>query len=335
MRQLHFIVSALFVSLVCFAKPDVPFDPYDPKALMPTGPHKGEPMDLRQKRSIIILGDSEAEKYKTQKEDTVFANFYHEGRFWIASVPKDSVEKVYFLKEKFVAPVPAFHTSLRLKLKPGHDVKLFPQTGEEVKPQFVSDLIFSVEGVPVRGETFAVGKAFESQLALSLRFYSAKELFFESDYFLNDKIEQIPLIASDVENQRILVNALKESHETGQSKMYSFCYNNCTNRIYELLDRSLDARGLSRLGGFFERLPYFPRTYLRFRGRISLGTLFRNKTPTFNEEFKQFKSDPAFPARLEEAKKQHAEDVEYRKNFLKQTVQNQCQKVLGYKVNKE
>ena len=127
MRSIHVLWTfALTIALPTFAEPPPDSRNFE-TALMPKGVHQGERLDTTQRRSIRILDADEATPYTKAAGDTVFANFFHEGKFWLARLPADAVEEVYLHKDVFNAPIPVAHSQLRFRLKEQQAIELFPQ----------------------------------------------------------------------------------------------------------------------------------------------------------------------------------------------------------------
>src|SRR4051794_36187484 len=128
------IVSLIFIAglLSTSARPADGDDPWGIPHPMPAGPHKGKPILMHKKRPIKILSAEEAAPYHPAQGDLVFANFNSEKKFWIAKLPADAVETVYFQKEHYSKIMPIQHALLRFKLKPGKEITLYPQSGTEM-----------------------------------------------------------------------------------------------------------------------------------------------------------------------------------------------------------
>src|SRR6188474_1532562 len=88
MRRLGFVFLAVVaVSAVRASE----FSRFDGPFPMPDGPFKGQALETEEKRSIHILSADQAKDIPSAPGDTVVANFYSEGKFWIARIPAGAV----------------------------------------------------------------------------------------------------------------------------------------------------------------------------------------------------------------------------------------------------
>ncbi len=108
----------LFFSNMAFGAPDPKCvvdrnDPYDPAVVMTFGDYKGQCVDATTTRAPVVLSQDASE--------IKIANFYQDGRFWLATVPKNSVREVLYqgipFEEHFAGLIVIAHAQLRFKLE--------------------------------------------------------------------------------------------------------------------------------------------------------------------------------------------------------------------------
>lgn len=233
-----------FVSAGAYAQQDQrpecisrPYDPFDLGQTMPSGKYKGKCIDTSKKRPAIVLSDN--------SERTVIANFLHQGKWWIAAIPRVGVERVIFQIEKFPTGVPfivAAHTQIRFEMKPGAEIELLAQdlNQSETPRTKVSNLVFSMEYAAPQGVEYDIFHGEFNEYASVERILS--EATRGSEQILHDKnpVEQYPLIMSTAEANRILHNAVLRSDQIGLQKMYNTLDFNCTTEAFDIIDAGMD-----------------------------------------------------------------------------------------------
>ncbi len=267
-------------------------------AYMPRGRYQGQLLDTRDRRSIRIFTDLEASPYRQNADDIIIANFYHEGKFWIARFPADGVDEIFFHKVVMKTKVPAAHAQLRFKMKKGHEIELYAPAGAAVPTSNkISDVVYSVEAMPVYGDKYDLFNGVRNHFGLGLRFMSIEEAYFKSIYLNDQHVEQIPLSVLPNAEQTLLREALVRSDTLGMAQMYNTLTRSCCTESFGLLDRS-SARTWLRMPAYgLVVLPMLPRTYLWLRQLIDFGTLIRNQYPSLEEEFAHLKETVGWSAR--------------------------------------
>ena len=99
LKKLFFLLLTALVSFSVFANEDL-IERYKQKnELMPaTGQFAGETIESKEKRTLILLSDVEKTIFGIDIEDIAFANFRHNGEFYIASIPAIKVDSKQNLK---------------------------------------------------------------------------------------------------------------------------------------------------------------------------------------------------------------------------------------------
>jgi hypothetical protein len=159
-------------------------DKFFPQAIQRTGDHAQDCLDTREKRNIIKLGtqnftDDDLKEYGITKKPgfVYFANFAHDGNYYIAEYPMGKIKSAEILVEKFIdltmekdckdnyldnGAKTMFglmnsvkeglifgHTQLFFDLEPGHFITLYPQKKADKgkKPIKLSRFAYSLNAV--------------------------------------------------------------------------------------------------------------------------------------------------------------------------------------------
>jgi hypothetical protein len=232
--------SSQFTSEKCIIDKN---DQYDIGEVMRAGVYKAQCMDISVKRPAIILSEDDSK--------ITIANFYHEGTFWIAEMPKSGVDQVIFQIADFPDPVPLIsfaHTQLRFIMKPGMSIKLTPQdTGSKLAPTEIDqvNLVDQVSG-PKNEDDFIASKGLGPTYGNILRVMGsmdrAKEelgSFDKKTGKSEDLTRQYLLKMTDQEKDTALVNGIRLSAKLGYSDIYHLFKENCTTTAFAILDDSI------------------------------------------------------------------------------------------------
>lgn len=240
--------------------------------LMPkSGKYKNEFIENNEKRTLIRLTVAQKEKFGISIEDLAFANFRHDAEFYIATFPSirvksnqrpqkisETVEEVIFVKKhwaKNARPETAsveVHSELVFKFKDSAPLKLvYNQTKKDYTDISLTGAVYSIE--TARGQDGLSSNFMEDALgpnfAIARRFYSLSER--KSNYDKQpDTVQSFsPLNFSNTktkDNQGdikpqdyLLYQAIRESDVYGRNQTYLLLENNCTSRLFDLLDSSL------------------------------------------------------------------------------------------------
>ena len=290
------------VDLAAMNSSDKETDAIDPLAasppLMPAGSkYVGQPIDVTSRRSICIWRENGSEPLiGPQDEQVIFDHFYHDGRFWRAIVPLDSVERVYgqafnfseartrvgkngreLVLDKRGWPkrkIPfLYHVQSRFQLSPDRPIELYPLESREfgTPHHVITDFVYSLEALGPVGWDFNLKAGLSGDLITAHRFMSVQDMVFERIVVENQYVSQTPPLPLDAAARReLLVRSIRRSHAAGMGEkyyLYRCCAtNNCTSSPFKTLDSVVRYRWYQRLGAFFYRLPISPRFYLRIRG---------------------------------------------------------------------
>lgn len=260
-------------------------DPYEPALVFARGHNKGKCLDVSYKRSIVAL-PSEAEGKLT------FANFYHEGKFWIASLdPAASSELIYEIVD-FPDTHLVAHTEVRIRFPEGQEVELREQAvPPEATPQMrrIREIAFSIEAVtPTDGEGYGLISGVENHFGVAYRFLSMHDMYERA--WLKDKrhTRQYRLRVDVAGREHILRNFVKMATERGMNDFYNTFSHSCTTELFWAFDQSLDYSLLRELGIVGSALvlaqAYPPESTLALSARGLLYPHGSSKLPTLDQD---------------------------------------------------
>lgn len=244
-----------------------PNDPFQMNLRYPYGPRRGQCMRLDEYRPIHILTSEEAESYALKAGlpspvpgEIWIANVRHQDKFWVARIPKDAVDNVFFEIERFdyggkiLSELNrrrwyAAHAEVRFKFKKGKEAVFIPQlTNDKSKPQELSDIVVSSEAVRRKGESFNPIKGNRDHYGLAKRVLSLDQVLQDSLVKLGHEVAQYPIQirgnADQVNEQRqkYLLSALKrsdkdwQSYHSGKPVMYNTADRNCISDALDIFD---------------------------------------------------------------------------------------------------
>jgi hypothetical protein len=210
-------------------------DRYDFGPYMTKGPYAGQCMDTHSKRAAVILQDD--------LNTISFANFYHQGKFWTATLKKNAVTTAIFQIEQFAAPmgIRAAHTQLRFITRADSPLLLTPQfsSAAESKPVTVRSFIISFEYIAPKNVEFNIILGQFDQFNIVGRAVSFTSRSKEQVVDSGDTVRQYKLNLSAPNAAAIALNAIRRSNQ----EQFKFSYNtldwDCTTEAFHIIDGSL------------------------------------------------------------------------------------------------
>ena len=273
-----------------------PFAPSETRFCI--GPHAGEEMVLDEQRSAYLLSPHEnqpyAERYGIQEDETVFANFRHDGHWYVVRLSEGAVEKTILQISHFPMPGPfqiAGHLQIRFKLEVGKEAILVPQlkgdvdeTGQPLQSGTLTDLVYSAEAVGARGdETYSLVKGLQKRFVLAHRMVSIPDRQKTmTDALGNPRwVEQAEIRTPRVYAQALLRNCVLAGKRDGLSRMYHTIGASCATEVFARLDETLAYGRFQELRRHVSEtcIPVRGFSYLRARG--ILGDILQD----LNDEF--------------------------------------------------
>lgn len=266
---LAIVLNFIFPVQVAFANPGISArcvcdeaDPFDPRerALVPTGVYTNQCQDC-SKRSMFMLTSEQVksfnEKIQHSPNDIVIGNVIHQKRFWTAFISPNSIDKVIVQLEHFSPTWIAGHIQLRLLFKKGMEAHLVPQSARYPEsPVVLRNLVISAEynapaGVPYNVFNGFHGKNFdglEPHYNINFLLVSLEDKIEQMITKQNHQVEQFPLVLSENEKRKLLLNAVTIANTQGMKRMYNTWTKSCVTEAFRFLDNAVDykSRGLTR-----------------------------------------------------------------------------------------
>lgn len=237
----------------------------------PSGDYAGETVENDEKRTLILLDNSQKQIFNIDQSDIAFANFRHNGEFYIATIPAmnvdagnnlDSVtklvEKATFVKKHWGAKtrpetasvevhaemVLDFYKSAKLNLVYNQD------KAKSVKNISLNGLVVSIEAIRSKENRHAgfMPAGLKDSLAVGYRVYSLDERAKNYEKETEAEVSKYTLDFSDTMSYHdgaessvdyFLYNSILASNDYGRNQTYNLFTNNCTNRLFDLLDLSM------------------------------------------------------------------------------------------------
>ena len=211
-------------------------DPYEPRSRFTHGPWLGACHDTRKRRPVYQLEDSIAQQYQDVEGWTALANIYHADGFWIAFVPNDALETVFFQLEYFPAVIPAGHTQLRLKYE--EPILLYGQSTHVLgQVDYTHDLVLSIEAVTQVGDRYDLFKGTQEHFSIAYRVTTLQARYHSMITLQNHHVEQWVLDLEPEEKQELLATYVANSSGFSLKYAYHTLFRNCTTEIIEILDQ--------------------------------------------------------------------------------------------------
>ncbi len=217
-------------------------------------------LDLSESRNLIHLTDAAVVAYgfassaQTIDRSAVYvANFKHQGKYWIAKIPKHGVQRSIFqfqnlsslAKKGIPKPVLTWmrvgHVQMRFQMKHGSEIELRTQNiGATREKVFVNDFSYALlatRAISKRGQGFhPLTDGLERGYGTSHNFLSTEESALRfKEAGLN--VEQFPMQITEEQSNKILAFYIQTSVSTFENEIYHTLEHSCVtvtmNGIYE------------------------------------------------------------------------------------------------------
>jgi hypothetical protein len=242
------------------------------------GKYKGMAIDQSSRRSIQIT-----EQFGTQYG---IENFYHDGKFWHATMDVSGVRSVIGQQFNFsmTGRAPINHVQARFLMDFDKGIQLRAADGS--KGPIIHDFVSSVEATGPVGVGFNFKDALLGNLVNAHRFLSTEQVVNDRIILETEVLQQVEVNLTDEERTAGLIKLLEDSDVAGHSQAYwlfrlGFRSANCTSTKFDALDAIVQYRtpinwlAATALG----QLPLNGALYLRLRGVLG------DAMPTLNAEF--------------------------------------------------
>ena len=205
-------------------------DPDEPARAFTQGTFSGQCIDTSSVRPPTVINENSHFMYVT--------NFYHDKKFWRATIPKHSVETVLFQIVPFDSEVPliqAAHTQIRFILAPGRTISLVsPITGERAH---VTDVIVSSTYTSSVNVEYSVLKSRGGSFGIVTRFMSSIARAHEEIEKDKSVVRQFALELSRSQKDNLLFLALRRASSANYNDVYDLLERNCATVTFDTLDQ--------------------------------------------------------------------------------------------------
>jgi hypothetical protein len=242
-----------------------PTDPFEPEAILPSGPFAGHRLDVSRFRSVRLLSSEAAPPYGLANGEQLLANVLHDQRWHLARMPTGPVAEVIAHVEEVPHSFPGAHAQIRFRLKPDHELRLLDSPDVAL-----NDLVYSVEGNFAPGtSSAATGGIEQSGVDYMLMSLSEKVRAMSVEGRLH-RVRQYRLDVTEEQKQEIFQRALEMATQAESQRMFNLLRRNCTTEAIAVLDGALHyptwRRVLTRLT--YSGLPEAMHLYLKERGLL-------------------------------------------------------------------
>lgn len=234
-----YLFFSFLLSVQSFAFPrtneicvQTPGDFYEPALQVMQGEYKGQCLDTSTVRPPVFL--------KENPDSVEYANFFMNKKWWIATVPKNGVAKVYYQIVPFEIEIPliqAAHTQFRFLLKNDQKIILRLQRDNLTGNKTMDDVIISSTYTAPKGQKYNALKGFGGTYGIVTRaLYSADRA---EEEILKDKstVHQYELKMTEQEKNKLFMLVLQQAAEVGYKANYDLLNNNCATIAFDNLDR--------------------------------------------------------------------------------------------------
>ena len=206
-----------------------PNDAFDPAATFAKGIFKGQCLDSSTRRAPVI-----------ESVDPGFieaANFYDQGHFYHARIPRNSVSDVLFQIVPFDSGMPgvtAAHAQLRFKFS--NPIQLRPQSSSGGESGAISDVILSAAYMSPLGVGYNALQSRKRSYNIVTRFMSSRARAVEEILADKSEVRQYRLSLSVSQQNQLLESALLQAAADGFSKNYNLLERNCSTVAFDAID---------------------------------------------------------------------------------------------------
>jgi hypothetical protein len=286
--------------------------------------HYGEELDLSIKRPTVNLaGTVFAAKY-AKAGTRLQANFFHDGKFYIARVPEHGAKGIYFEIAHFPPEFVAAHVLYRVEMESGHPIelvaempdlehlqvmqRLLPEQVIESLPPELSGDDFKIQNVGISTEahwtkedpkqSYDLARGQHGAYLRITRFVSMK-VRFKDFYKVGNSTTQIKMPVTKDSN-KVLAVGLDFSEREGLDHLYSTGNDNCETTaldIYETATGVKDPR-IGFIRKFIDRrIPVLAPQTLAQYGGIEVAPMHLDPTLS-SESLAAYRDVIVMPRRL-------------------------------------
>lgn len=198
------------------------------------GSFKDQMVDQSIKRPVQFINELETDK------SYFVSQFYNQGQFWIAEIPKINVNEVIFQLALFKGPAGLTLAHGQYRFKVTQPVKLYRIKQGHIKTTETKDFIFTIQAALPKGESYNAKDAIMGNYKIVSRLANTYDRVQLEEVKDGDVVTQHRLNGlSQIEKDLLLKNAVQFSDENLLNKNYVATTENCISIAFDILDTTL------------------------------------------------------------------------------------------------
>lgn len=199
------------------------------------GKYKNQEVDQTKFRPIERIPEFETADhfYATQ--------FYHQGKFWMARIPKSAVRDVIFQLALFKGPLGKTLAHAQLRFITSETVVLFRLKNGQVVYNETRDFIFTIQAAFPKGQKYDATQAALGHYLVVSRMVNTFDRAYSEEILDNDQVTQYRMKNLSAEQKNnLLMNSIDFSTERLLGTRYRAAIANCTNLLFDIIDKTLN-----------------------------------------------------------------------------------------------
>lgn len=203
-------------------------------ALFKTGRFKDQEIDQSTMRSVRMIPEF------TNRTHYFVSQFYHEGQFWIARIPKTGVKNVILQMARFDGPLKRTLAHIQLRFLFEEPLQLYRMEGNEMVTRELDDVVYSIQGTHPKGESYKVRDAMSGAYLVVHRLMGTVDRL-EGEQLPEDvvvtqyRLRKLPRMQMNF----LLENAIQFSTEKPLYRTYHAVRANCVNLTLDVIRKTL------------------------------------------------------------------------------------------------
>jgi hypothetical protein len=226
--------------------------------------HYGEPLDLSERRPVVDVGQTVFGAKYGRPGSQLVANFFYNGRFYLARVPDRGVRNTYFQLSYFPPQVAgqyvAAHSLLRFEMEQQAPVELVAPmpTPEELAAlaaapedqrlaRLPAEQVTPIHNVAISAEAqwtqndphkeYNLVRGTRGAFTQIVRMMAISDRM-EEAYGSGNPVDQIRLPLCAGQGDQVLRESMRTSQSDGISRLYDTFWFNCTTLVFDILERT-------------------------------------------------------------------------------------------------
>lgn len=203
-------------------------------AYFDSGSYKGQLIDQTKRRPVALIPELENDEAYYVK------NFFNQGKFWVAEVPKQAVKSIIFQLALFKGPLGLSLAHAQLRFLSEEPVRLFRLKDNVVVKTQTNDFIFTIQAALPAGAEYNAKDAFLGGYKIVSRLINSYDRAALEEIKSGDVVTQHQLInLSQLQKDLILKKSIGFSSENLLSKDYIGTSQNCISITFDIIDQAL------------------------------------------------------------------------------------------------